>query len=156
MIHTVRNPIREVGQGTAKQGLACAAPHGHTAIRPHSPGAQGSRSAPPRPQGGQATKPCLPSVKPSTQDRSRKKQSFSRANTLCHTPPSLPAAAVPPKFSTGSQPSEHCSSIRQWLLTHTTSAHSPTHTSNMFLQLRVRGKQLILQKHPSQSILKHK
>lgn len=58
--------------------------------------------------------------------------------------PALPAAAVPPKFGTGSQPSEHCSSIRRRLLTHTAS----THTSCVLLQLRVTGKQLILQKEP--------
>ena len=40
---------------------------------------------------------------------------------------------MPPKFGVGSQPSEHCSSIRRRLLTHAASAHSPAHTSNVFL-----------------------
>lgn len=58
--------------------------------------------------------------------------------------PALPGAAVPPKFGAGSRPSEHCSSIRRRLLTHA----APAHTSYVFFQLRVRGKQLILQKTP--------
>lgn len=61
---------------------------------------------------------------------------------------------MPPKFGAGSRPSEHGSSIRRRLLTHAASAHSPAHTSNVFPQLRGREKQLIVQKHPSQSSLK--
>lgn len=105
---------------------------------------------------GRSPNSPLPSVKPSTWDGSRKMQQskYLVSHSSACEGTVLPGAAVPPKFGVGSRPSKHCSSIRRRLLTHAASAHSPAHTSNVFPQLRGREKQLILQKHPSQSSLK--
>lgn len=146
MTRAVRNPIQEVGQGSA-----CAA------CPPARPWVSGQPAEPPRTMGkaGHQTLP-LPSVKPSTWDGSRKMQQskYLVSHSSACEGTALPGAAVPPKFGAGSRPSKHCSSIKRWLLTHAASTHSPAHTSNVFPQRRGREKQLILQKHPSQSRLK--